>query len=119
MADCHINNLYNTTFWALVNTGLTKDATNTKLKGTFAKDKNELLQQLGINYVNEPEVYKRGSVIIRLTNQNLKGKYLTDKLLFEGDDYTIKLIKENITIDVCHEDIIKNDFWTKDIIDFD
>ena len=42
--DCHINNLYNTTFWALVNKGgLTTTEAHAKLKGTFSKDKNEIL----------------------------------------------------------------------------
>jgi tRNA(His) guanylyltransferase len=31
-ADCHINNLYNTTFWALVHDGLTETEAEDKLK---------------------------------------------------------------------------------------
>lgn len=42
--DCHINNLYNTTFWALVQQGgLSQADAHKKLKGTFSKDKNEIL----------------------------------------------------------------------------
>ena len=42
--DCHINNLYNTTFWALINQGkLTNTEAHAKLKGTLAAEKNEIL----------------------------------------------------------------------------
>lgn len=66
--DTHINNLYNTTFWALVKKGgLSKTEADIKLKGTLAKDKNEILfTQFGINYNEEPEQFKRGSIMIRL-----------------------------------------------------
>ena len=66
--DCHINNLYNTTFWELVkNAKMSKDEAHKKLKGTLANDKNEILfSQFGINYNNEPEVYKKGTLLIRV-----------------------------------------------------
>ncbi|KAG5440814.1 hypothetical protein PCK2_000113, partial [Pneumocystis canis] len=42
--DCHINNLYNTTFWALVQKGgLTTTEAEKTLMGTQARDKNEIL----------------------------------------------------------------------------
>lgn len=35
-------------------------------KGTLAADKNELLfSRFGINYNNEPEMYRKGSVVFR------------------------------------------------------
>ena len=44
--DCHINNLYNTTFWALVKQGgMTTEQAHKKLKGSFSKDKNEILHE--------------------------------------------------------------------------
>ncbi|OAL40626.1 hypothetical protein AYO20_00362 [Fonsecaea nubica] len=65
--DCHINNLYNTTFWALVQEGgMTPTAAEELLKGTLASDKNEILwSRFGINYNNEPEMYRKGSVVFR------------------------------------------------------
>lgn len=65
--DCHINNLYNTVFWGLVQKcGLSGREAENKLKGTLAKDKNEILfSECGINYNNEPELYKKGTVIVR------------------------------------------------------
>jgi tRNA(His) guanylyltransferase len=66
--DCHINDLYNTTFWALVQEGkMTKDEAHKKLKGTLSNDKNEILfSQFNINYNNQPEVYKKGTLVIRV-----------------------------------------------------
>ncbi|KAL9595225.1 MAG: hypothetical protein Q9179_005064 [Wetmoreana sp. 5 TL-2023] len=65
--DCHINNLYNTTFWALVQQGqMGTTEAEEALKGTNAADKNEILfSRFGINYNNEPEQYKKGSLVIR------------------------------------------------------
>ncbi|KAJ2926951.1 hypothetical protein H1R20_g10127, partial [Candolleomyces eurysporus] len=50
-ADTHINNLYNTTFWAL---------------GTFAKDKHEILfSRFKINYNQLDARFRKGSVLVR------------------------------------------------------
>nr|CAG4649565.1 EOG090X0AR4 [Scapholeberis mucronata]SVE93793.1 EOG090X0AR4 [Scapholeberis mucronata] len=66
-ADCHINNLYNTTFWALIQKGgLSPSEAELKLRGTLAGEKNELLfSQFGINYNNEPEMVRKGTILVR------------------------------------------------------
>ncbi|KAG8769155.1 tRNA-His guanylyltransferase [Ceratobasidium sp. 428] len=66
-ADTHINNLYNTTFWALVQQGgMTAREAETRLKGTLSKDKHEILfQDFKINYNALPERFKKGSVLVR------------------------------------------------------
>lgn len=66
-ADCHINNLYNTVFWTLIQKGdLTPQAAQERLKGTLSGDKNEILfSQFGINYNNEPDQLKKGTTIIK------------------------------------------------------
>lgn len=39
---------------------------NSQFQGTLAADKNEILfSQFGINYNNEPEMFKKGSVVFR------------------------------------------------------
>ncbi|EXJ88103.1 tRNA(His) guanylyltransferase [Capronia coronata CBS 617.96] len=65
--DCHINNLYNTTFWTLVQQGgMTATAAEEYLKGTVSSDKNEILwSRFGINYNSEPEMFRKGSVVFR------------------------------------------------------
>jgi tRNA(His) guanylyltransferase len=63
----HINNLYNTTFWAIVlKGGLSAVEAEKKLSGTYSSDKNEMLfSDYRINYNNEPEMFKKGSVLFR------------------------------------------------------
>jgi tRNA(His) 5'-end guanylyltransferase len=67
----HINNLYNTTFWTLVQQGGmdARDAEQ-RLSGTVSSDKNEILfKDFGINYNNEPECFKKGTVLYRDVSQ--------------------------------------------------
>lgn len=85
----HINNLYNTTFWMMVlRGGMSNTDAEQELKvvfpwnsvgtgnrglwvanmtqGTVSADKNEILfKRFGINYNNEEEIYKKGSVLYR------------------------------------------------------
>ena len=77
--DTHINNLYNTCFWALVQQGsLSTTEAHKRLKGTFSKDKNAILfDEFGINYNNEPEICKRGSILIRLFNKKKDKKKMS------------------------------------------
>ncbi|XP_064602562.1 probable tRNA(His) guanylyltransferase [Liolophura sinensis] len=65
-ADCHINNLYNTCFWKLIQEhDLTPAQSQEKLKGTLSSDKNELLfREFNINYNNLPEIHRKGTVLI-------------------------------------------------------
>ncbi|GAV51954.1 hypothetical protein ZYGR_0AF04260 [Zygosaccharomyces rouxii] len=65
--DTHINNLYNTVFWQLVQKcGLTTREAENKLSGTVSSEKQEILfSECGINYNNEPEMFKKGSLITR------------------------------------------------------
>ncbi|XP_018020199.1 uncharacterized protein LOC108676602 isoform X2 [Hyalella azteca] len=65
-ADCHINNLYNTAFWGLINLrGYSNVEADKKLSGTFSRDKRALLLEMGIEYDEEPTIHRKGSVIYR------------------------------------------------------
>ncbi|KAJ2904515.1 hypothetical protein MKZ38_007847 [Zalerion maritima] len=122
--DCHINNLFNTTFWALVQLGGqdTKEAEKA-LAGTFAKDKNEILfSQFGINYNNEPEMFKKGSVAYRDYELVEPGGQNLEK---EVDDIAEPVVQSKTQAEkdrkkrgkamvvVEHLDIIKDDFWER------
>ncbi|KAJ1941073.1 tRNA-histidine guanylyltransferase 1-like, partial [Linderina pennispora] len=101
--DCHINNMYNTCFWTLVKGGMSnKDAMN-RLEGTFSKDKNELLfSEFGINYNDEKEIFKKGSVLVRENT-------LVDVTTPDG-----KCTKRTKTAVVTmHCDIIRDAFWNE------
>ncbi|XP_049289272.1 probable tRNA(His) guanylyltransferase [Anopheles funestus] len=64
-ADVHVNNLYNTTFWNLVASGLSNMEAEKRLQGTLSGDKNEILfSQFGINYNNEPLIYRKGTILL-------------------------------------------------------
>lgn len=114
--DCHINNLYNTTFWTLVNKGnYTPQEAEAKLCGTVSSDKHELLfSQYGINYNNEPEIFKKGTVILREPESEEDraevGKKLTTETL--STRQLERLFKnKKIQILTLHVDIIKDGFW--------
>ncbi|KAJ1959213.1 tRNA-histidine guanylyltransferase 1-like [Dipsacomyces acuminosporus] len=100
--DCHINNMYNTCFWALVNQGgLSQKEAEKRLCGTLSSDKNELLfSEFGINYNNEKDIFKKGSVLIR-------DKELT-RTSEEGGRQTVRT---KIVVQILHCDIIKDAFW--------
>ncbi|KAI1103584.1 tRNA guanylyltransferase [Jackrogersella minutella] len=122
--DCHINNLYNTTFWSLVQLGGMnhKDAEKF-LSGSLAADKNEILfAKFKINYNNEPEVFKKGSVVYRDYELVEPGSHDVEKAADElgGPVQQSKTQDENdrkrrakARVLVDHLDIIKDDFWEK------
>lgn len=109
--DCHINNLYNTTFWSLVLKGKLsgKEAEN-RLIGTISSDKNEILfKEFGINYNNELEIFKKGTVLVREyegNDENLKD--LTARQKQRRDKK-----KRKTSIHEHHRDIIGDEFWTE------
>lgn len=80
--DTHINNLYNTVFWQLIiKCGLTPQESENKLSGTLSSDKQEILfKDCGINYNNEPEMFKKGSLITH------KGEILHIDVIKQIDD---------------------------------
>ncbi|ETS63616.1 hypothetical protein PaG_01915 [Moesziomyces aphidis] len=69
-ADTHINNLYNTTFWALVlQGGRTEQEATKELEGTFSADKHEILHtKFGINYDQLPPIFRKGTTLVWTTN---------------------------------------------------
>lgn len=97
-ADCHINNLYNTTFWALVlKGGLTNAEAEQRLCGTLSSDKNEILfSEFQTNYNNEPLMYKKGTILLK--------KKITHPFR-EGS--------KKIVVLPLHVDLIQDDFWVK------
>lgn len=106
-ADCHINNLYNTTFWNLVLGGLTPQQAEEELRGSASSDKHEILfSKFSINYNNEPEIYKKGTIIVReMEGEEVPKEPLTQRQMQ-------RLMKKNkMWISQLHVDIIKDTFW--------
>lgn len=99
--DCHINNLYNTCFWNLVKSGIPNKQASSLLTGTTASDKNEILfSKFNINYNNEPEAFKKGTVLLySKTLPVLNNCHLLTKNIYKYNG-----------------DLIKDSFWnTMDI----
>ena len=138
--DCHINNLYNTVFWALVQQGkLSNNEAQQRLKGSVSGDKNEILfSEFNMNYNNEPDQFKKGTTIFRKkveipieasVNDNFglndeknvfneqnernidKEGSSSDKRKKIKQDETQMKIRTKIVQVNC--DIIRDDFWTE------
>ncbi|KAJ0287599.1 hypothetical protein COL940_002440 [Colletotrichum noveboracense] len=120
----HINNLYNTTFWSLIQLGGYDNKTAEQmLAGTVSGDKNEILfSKFNINYNNEPEMYKKGSVIFRdyelvepgTHNASEAADALaepTQQSKSQAEKEKKKRNKARVVIE--HLDIIKDDFWDR------
>ena len=101
--DTHVNNQYNTCFWALRQRGGKSGAeAQAALKSTLADAKNELLfRQFGINYNELPARFRKGSVIV-WEERDVVAKVLS------GGAEVVRRRREPV---VCHEDLIKDAFW--------
>ena len=109
-ADCHINNLYNTAFWALILNKSDDPSYSLKsnieaesiLKVLDAGGKNELLfSKYGINYNNIDPIFRKGTTLTRESIVFTKISSRTD----ESVERRRKVINE------YHLDIIGDEFW--------
>lgn len=98
-ADVHVNNLYNTAFWKLVlESGLSNQKAEERLRGTMSADKNELLfQEFGINYNTLPAMYRKGTILLR------------KRVVVESKDQNEDKGRQAIV--PIHEDLIGSQFW--------
>ncbi|KAJ7629643.1 Thg1 C terminal domain-containing protein [Mycena polygramma] len=119
--DTHINNLYNTAFWALVQEGgeSTTEAHAT-LKGTVSKEKHEIpFSRFGINYNTLDARFRKGSTLVREKippDGPLSEAEGIPTTLFPGnvEPTTVRMrtrAKPRTQVEVLHWDIIKDDFW--------
>lgn len=70
-----------------------------RLCGTFSADKNEILfSEFEINYNNEPQLYRKGSVLVR------------EKQKKDEDENSEGRVNKQIVS--LNEDIIGDAFWT-------
>ncbi|KAJ5901747.1 tRNA(His) guanylyltransferase [Penicillium taxi] len=119
--DCHINNLYNTTFWTMVlQGGMSNTDAEQELKGTVSADKNEILfKRFGINYNKEEDIYKKGSVLYRqyeLQEPKSDGPSIDNESVAiskqsRSQQDKLKKLRRKAQVVVDHVDIIKDEFW--------
>ncbi|KAF8529895.1 tRNAHis guanylyltransferase [Gautieria morchelliformis] len=129
--DTHINNLYNTVFWALVqDKGQTAAQAHESLRGTVSSTKHELLfNAFGINYNDLPARFRKGSVLVHV---EMPSPVIVEVLEAEGMPPTAgstdeavpqsslsvvskhsKKTRVTYEISTLHCDIIKDDFWSE------
>ncbi|KAK9451036.1 tRNAHis guanylyltransferase-domain-containing protein [Limtongia smithiae] len=112
-ADCHINNLYNTSFWSLILLGtLSEQQAEQELMGTLSADKNELLfSRFGINYNNEDAMYRKGTIIVRKAEESLDVSAAPTEMSKRQLDREQKKRRKAALVEE-HVDIIGEVFWS-------
>lgn len=112
-ADCHINNLYNTCFWMLVQKGgLTTTAAEAKLKGTLSADKNELLfSEYDVNYNNIDPMYRKGTSLIWTSYEEKVPKTVPGETAPSRDNVECVVVRERKQVSELYTDIIGDQFW--------
>ncbi|PIL35648.1 hypothetical protein GSI_02378 [Ganoderma sinense ZZ0214-1] len=121
-ADTHINNLYNTVFWALVlKGGQTTTEAHATLRGTVSSQKHEMLfSRFGVNYNDLPARFRKGSIVVReeitTSVQGVDGVVAASGA--EGvvppttPQSTLKTkVRTRTTVELYHCDIIGDEFW--------
>lgn len=113
----HINNLYNTCFWSLVNSGVSNSEAQKQIKDTCAAEKNELLfSKFGINYNKLPQLYRKGTTLIWQPTQPKEAEATQPveqlSTAKPGDSReTRKQVKPEILL--LNVDIIGEQFWNE------
>ncbi|XP_017288488.1 probable tRNA(His) guanylyltransferase isoform X3 [Kryptolebias marmoratus] len=119
-ADCHINNLYNTVFWTLVQKGgLTTTQADDRLKGTLASDKNEILfSEFDINYNTESAINRKGTTLIWEKRDETVIKRMK---LPNEEEKEVLVTRSRRRVEAHHCDIIGDQFWDEhpDILEDD
>ncbi|XP_075958972.1 putative tRNA(His) guanylyltransferase isoform X1 [Anarhichas minor] len=119
-ADCHINNLYNTVFWTLVQKGgLTTAQAEDRLKGTLAADKNEILfSEFDINYNTESALHRKGTTLIWEKRDETATKRVKRP---NGEEEDVAVTRSRRRVHAHHGDIIGEQFWEEhpDILEDD
>ncbi|KAE8243708.1 hypothetical protein A4X13_0g6981 [Tilletia indica] len=102
--DTHINNLYNTTFWALVQQGdMTEHQANEELRHTISSQKHDILfKRFEINYDRLPQVFRKGTTLVWQSSSPPS----TTQIASSTSSKARKVLR------TLHVDIIGDAFWT-------
>ncbi|KAK1226804.1 tRNA-His guanylyltransferase [Marasmius sp. AFHP31] len=122
-ADTHINNLYNTAFWALVQQGgQTTTEAHATLRGTVSKQKHEILfSRFNINYNDVDARFRKGSVIIPElhegnappTTGGVDDSTTVQDPVKAGKTKKKKKSVPKTQLQILHCDIIADSFWNE------
>ena len=113
----------------LKNGGMSATAAEKELKGTVAADKNEILfSRFQINYNDEPQMYRKGSVAFResaleeppldcnhvmVEEQEEASTEIPESKATKTQVERMRKAKGKARIVVEHMDIIKDEFWER------
>ena len=136
--DCHVNNLYNSAFHALTGDfvrhsltdkghvqahllaaysdpqfrALTPQQATQRLSGSVSRDKNELLfSQFGVNYNDELQQFRKGSLIVLTEAQVTKNRDQNRDQKRQDEQPPDQYFTSTCETKVLHIDIIKEAFW--------
>lgn len=97
-----------------------------ELHGTVSSDKNEILfKRFGINYNNEDEMFKKGSVVYRqyqLEDPKPESKSrhgdddeapMDESKISRAQQDKLRKLRRKAQVVVDHVDIIKDEFWER------
>ncbi|CAD6969290.1 unnamed protein product [Tilletia controversa] len=116
--DTHINNLYNTAFWALVQQGgMTERQANEELSRTISAQKHEILyKRFEINYDRLPQMFRKGTTLVWQVSLPLsmaEGASAPDrKDKAATPASTTATVKPRKVLRTLHVDIIGEAFWS-------
>lgn len=113
-ADCHINNMYNTCFWALVQQGqCSRQKAEEILCGTFSKDKRAiLLNRFEQNYDDEDAIFRKGTVMFREFVSGAPERGLCGPPGEQCEASQVGRPGDRCSsITVGHFDVIRDEFW--------
>jgi tRNA(His) guanylyltransferase len=100
-------------------------------QGTVSSDKNEILfKRFGINYNNEPEMFKKGSVVYRgfqlediqvpassssmsIAEPEQQENSAPDREISRTQHDKLRKLRQKADVVVEHVDIIKDEFWQR------
>ncbi|KZP22625.1 tRNAHis guanylyltransferase [Athelia psychrophila] len=121
-ADTHINNLYNTTFWALVQQGgESTTQAHATLRGTNSSAKHEIMHsRFQMNYNDISARFRKGTVIVREEIPPSTDEHPAKEADFAPDPPAVpskksakskEKIKIKTRVELLHCDIIGDEFW--------
>ncbi|XP_048490457.1 tRNA(His) guanylyltransferase 1 isoform X2 [Beta vulgaris subsp. vulgaris] len=101
--DCHLNNLYDTCNWKLIESGKSETA-HGFLKGTRKQEMNEFLFQHGINYKTLHPIYRQGTCLFKTQ--------VEDIIKYKEDGAPVKRLRRKV-MKVRSSNLAGKSFWNE------
>ncbi|KAL9234100.1 hypothetical protein vseg_009007 [Gypsophila vaccaria] len=104
--ECHVNNLFHTCFWKLVESGMNETLAREILKGSQKGAKNELLfKQFGLNYKTLNPLFRQGTCLL----------YAKVQVFCKFDENGDAVNRPQRKLEIRYENIARKSFWDKNL----